>query len=989
MKVAPSEPFKIVYSLFQHEYLGYLIESYVVQMDEQDRFSYVSQNVSEKNAHEFKSGLTELDFQLIKLTGTIQQDEILRKFNTKRIEPIKFFQKIFDPKTGDKNIRGYIEQYIDQRKGEILGLLASKERLFFEMGNDGVVTWKKLHLKKTPIKVTFNFFKNEDHTQYYPVLHHEGKKVSYQYKGAIIICQNPAYMLLGEDVFHFEEGIEGKKITPFLNKKYVTIKKEVEQKYYNNYIRNLIAKHKVFAKGFDIKIEEHSPRPVLAYNYIEEPSQLSLEHNGKREKEESQAKVQFNLIFYYGPHCFGPFEHGRISVEFEEPTPRDYSFIKIERDLEVEQKVVQSLRDTKLNLLNGKTTLDQYDAALWMSYNKEDVEKLGIKVELMHGKQINGKIFKPLFTQRGELSIKIRESADWFDIKASVTFGDYEISFAELRKAILKNQKMISLPNGQIAAIEPTWIEEYKELFAFLEEQGNNDTEDHKEGMTLKKHHLSLVKMLASKQLAEVNFKSKLQVLEDFEKIEDVLMPSKFNGTLRPYQKAGYNWMQFLHQYKLGGCLADDMGLGKTIQTLAHLQKQKEEKQGTSLLVMPTSLIYNWELEARKFTPNLRVYLYVGSQRQKNVELFEHTDIVITSYGIARIDADILKNYLFNYIILDESQIIKNPDSNTAKELNKLKSKHKLILTGTPLENTTMDLWSQMNFVNKGLLGSQAYFKKEFLTPIEKKGDVKKIEKLHVLIKPFIMRRHKSQVAKDLPPKIENLQYCTMTYEQKERYEESKNYYRNLILEQIQENGLAKSQIHILQGLSKLRQLANHPAMVEEDYCGDSGKMEEIREKLNRLLEEDHKVLIFSQFVKHLAIVKQHLTKEKIQFNYLDGSTTNRQQQVEHFQNDPSTKVFLISLKAGGVGLNLTAADYVFLLDPWYNPAVEQQAIDRTHRIGQDKNVFIYKFISKDTVEEKILLLQENKRSLAEGLISTEESFMKNLSKEDILSIMD
>jgi SNF2 family DNA or RNA helicase len=530
--------------------------------------------------------------------------------------------------------------------------------------------------------------------------------------------------------------------------------------------------------------------------------------------------------------------------------------------------------------------------------------------------------------------------------------------------------------------IPDEWFTHYSELFSFIEKQNGAD-------VRLKKHHLSLVNEMQSGNLAKVSMSRKLQQLRSFDEIEEYTMPEGFKGELRPYQKAGYNWLRFLNQYKFGGCLADDMGLGKTIQTLALLQSLKENEGGTSLLIMPTSLVYNWMLEAKKFTPKLKIHAYVGTNRNKNKELFGNYDLILTSYGITRIDKDLFKEFYFNYIILDESQAIKNPSSNIFQSVKELQSSFKLTLTGTPLENSSMDIWSQMTFINPGLLGGQKFFKDEFLNPIEKNHDEVKTHKLYTIIKPFILRRHKSQVAKELPPKTENVKFCDMTEEQEKQYEEAKSYYRNQILTQFDEQGSGKSQIVLLQGLTRLRQLANHPLMVDESYGGDSGKMESLSHMIESAVLEGHKILIFSQFVKHLSIVRKHLDKYHISYAYLDGTTKDRQGQVDLFQKNEDIKIFLISLKAGGTGLNLTAADYVFLLDPWWNPAVESQAIDRAHRIGQTQNVMIYRFITRNTVEEKIMKLQSKKKKLAEELITTEEGMMKSLSRDDIANLLE
>ncbi|UYZ65234.1 SNF2-related protein [Hymenobacter weizhouensis] len=428
-----------------------------------------------------------------------------------------------------------------------------------------------------------------------------------------------------------------------------------------------------------------------------------------------------------------------------------------------------------------------------------------------------------------------------------------------------------------------------------------------------------------------------------------------------------------------------------TIQTLAMLLHRKETgaaQEAASLLVMPTSLVYNWMAEAFKFTPSLRLLIYTGTYRDKNVEQFAGYDVVLTSYGIVRLDIELLKTYQFDYVILDESQAIKNPGSTTSQAVRGLHSRHRLILTGTPVENSTMDLWSQMSFINPGLLGSQSFFRKEFLKPIEKGKDEAKTRRLHTLIKPFILRRHKAQVARELPEKIENLSYCPMTEEQQQCYEETKSYYRNKILQSIEEHGTASTQFMLLQGLTKLRQIANHPRMADEEYAHESGKLREVVRMIKSVVSEGHKVLVFSQFVKHLDIVRASLDERHISYAYLDGNTRDRHKEVARFQETEDLRVFLISLKAGGVGLNLTAADYVFILDPWWNPAVEAQAVDRAHRIGQQRTVFTYKFITRGTVEEKILALQNRKIQLVSDLITTDEAIIKSLTKEDIEELL-
>ena len=584
---------------------------------------------------------------------------------------------------------------------------------------------------------------------------------------------------------------------------------------------------------------------------------------------------------------------------------------------------------------------------------------------------------------KAQITIEVNENIDWFDVKALIRFGVYLVPFAKIRKLIIQGKAEFELPNGEMAVIPATWFVNYSELFNFIEERSAEE-------LVLRKHHLAFARELQNGELILLNLSLKLERLRNFDAINEYELPQSFVGTLRPYQHSGYNWLRFLNEYQFGGCLADDMGLGKTVQALALLAHEMEENPGfTSLLVMPTSLIYNWELEAKKFAPELKILVYSGTQRLKDPWKFRGYDIVLTSYGIVRLDIDILKDFYFNYVILDESQAIKNPTSNIAMAVNRLKSKRRLILTGTPVENSTMDLWSQMNFVNPGLLGNQTLFKKQYLLPIEKQNDRDKASRLNAMIKPFILRRLKSQVAKDLPEKLTNVKYSDMTAEQEKVYEEVKTYYREKIIGELDGGGRGSQQFTLLRGLTQLRQIANHPKLVRPDYTDDSGKLEDITYMLQETISENHKVLVFSQFVRHLTIVRAYLDENNIPYAYLDGSTKDRQAQVEKFQNDENIKVFLISLKAGGVGLNLTKAEYVFLLDPWWNPAVEAQAIDRAHRIGQENKVIIYKFITRGSVEEKIMALQDRKLALAGELISNEESFMKSLDNEDIRALLD
>jgi SNF2 family DNA or RNA helicase len=983
MKVATTRPFQLIYSVFQHEYLGYLFESFVVQLDDMGRLTLQNQNISAQNAQEFSQALDETDYKLISLMDSMQQNSIIKRFYNKKVKPSEVFSKVYtNPKDKTNQLLiEEIERYLETRRSQILQLINGK--MLFEMGKDGEPTWRQLEMLEEKATVLFHFRRNEDNTHYFPTIKHAGQKVNFQYNGSYIICKNPAWLVIEGKLYSFEKDVDGHKLLPFLNKKFIMIPRKVEDTYYRKFVAPLIGAFDVYAVGFDIVTEQHLPVPIINFSEI-----VSLNGNGtlslfdkKDEDTEGnteQSKILFELTFKYGNFSFRADHTNKVNV-FVDYQGERYTFFRIRRNLADEKLKQDILKNWGLELKHSKTVMEKPNAFAWLNDHIQHLNEYGFII------QQNNNSEKRYFLGQSSIKIEIVENIDWFDLFAIVNFGEFQIPFIELRRAILKKRNEIILPNGEVAVIPGTWIERFSELFAFA-----NENKSKKDSMILKKHHLALVNELGNGEINNLMIDRKLQKLKHFEQIDDFPIPYQFKGELRPYQKAGYDWLQFLSKYNFGGCLADDMGLGKTVQTLAMLQSEKEKGAiNASLLIMPTSLIYNWENEAKKFTPDLKVFSYKGTNRLKDPAQFNNYDLILTSYGIARLDIDLLKEYYFNYVILDESQAIKNPGSIIAKAVKKLRSKNRLVLTGTPLENSAMDLWSQMTFLNPGLLGSQHYFINEFLKPIEKKKDENKTRKLNSIIKPFLLRRHKSQVATELPEKVINIQYCAMSPAQEEEYEKAKTYFRNKILEVIEDQGVRKSQFLVLQGLNQLRQLANHPRMVIEDYKGDSGKLEDVTNMISNGISEGHKILVFSQFVKHLTIVKDYLKASKIAFSYLDGSTRDRQAEVENFQNDEDIKIFLISLKAGGLGLNLTRADYVFLLDPWWNPAVEAQAMDRAHRIGQEKKVFTYKFISKDTVEEKIVILQERKIQLAQNLITTEESFVKDLSKEDIRGLFE
>ena len=974
MHVSPTEPFQIIYSIYEHQYLGLLYESYIVQLNAKGELTYQYQNVSSKNIQEFASGISKNDVELVKLMDAIQQDAILRRFNKKGLKTFDFFQRVFRGEKPDLATQGAIVNFLEKYRIEILPKLIGSR--VFVMTNDGIPIGTEVTIPQEKAKVYFNFKREENHTIYFPVVKCAGERVKIQFTGTQMLLDKPAFILSQNVLYHFDEHVEAKKLKPFFNKGNILIDRKIEKTYYQKFVGPLISQFNVFAEGFEIRNEQHGHKGVLAVSEYAKAGQSTLFNDDVLiEDVDQNGFLQIDLYFDYGRHRFRFESMAAPNYVEPEQTEDSWIFHKVERDLNKEKEVVRFLRTTGLELKHGRLKITYAEFFDWLHVHGDELRKLGVEIEQA--------LEKEYFLGTGSLEISIVENQDWFDIKAKVRFGEFEISIIKLRELVLGNRREFRLPNGLIAVIPQEWFDRYSELFAL----SNLNEEDFP---TLPKNQFMYVQNLEKDGLATSVINRRLRNLEDFRQIEAVDVPKNFKGTLRPYQKAGYDWLHFLNTYNMGGCLADDMGLGKTVTTLAFLQALKNtDRTHPTLLVMPTSLIYNWKKESEKFTPELKVLIHAGSFREKSSELFEGHDLILTSYGVVRMDIDWLRNYRFDYVILDESQAIKNPTSNISQSVKTLNSRNRLILTGTPLENSTMDLWSQFTFINPGLLGSQSFFRDSYQIPIEKQQNEAVSMRLHARVKPFMLRRHKSQVATELPEKIETVQYCDMSPEQEKIYEETKAEYRNLLLEQIESKGMNRSQMMVLQGLSKLRQLANNPLMVDPDFVGESGKDADVIHKLNNTIENGSKVLVFSQYVKHLTIFKGYLEMNDIPFAYLDGSTKNREEQVNKFQNEPEIKVFLISLKAGGVGLNLTAAEYVFLLDPWWNPAIEAQAVDRAHRIGQKKTVFTYRFISRNTVEEKILTLQNAKKRLFQELVTTESSFLKSLSQKDIMALLD
>jgi len=588
--------------------------------------------------------------------------------------------------------------------------------------------------------------------------------------------------------------------------------------------------------------------------------------------------------------------------------------------------------------------------------------------------EAQGKIFR----RPGAMHVGVSSGVDWFELHGEVDYGGAAAKLPALLAALRRGENMVRLDDGTYGLLPEEWLSRFGPIAGL----GTAEA-DH---LRFRRNQAGLLDALLATQpevSCDATFARVRDELRSFAGIRTAEQPEGFVGQLRDYQRDGVGWMDFLRRFSFGGCLADDMGVGKTAQVLALLEARRasSDAPGPSLVVVPKSLVFNWKQEAARFTPRLRVLDHTGLAR--DIHSFSDYDVVLTTYGTLRRDAAEFKDIEFDYIVLDEAQAIKNPGTESAKAARLLRGRNKLALSGTPVENHLGELWSIFEFLNPGMLGAASVFKLAgggARNPTEETRSL-----LAQALRPFILRRTKEQVARELPPKTEQTLFCELETAQRKLYNELRVHYRSLLLHTVATQGLAKSKIQVLEALLRLRQAACHPALIDPKRRKDSSaKLDVLIDHLEEIVAEGHKALVFSQFTSLLSLVKERLDESALVYEYLDGQTRDRQQRVERFQNDPECSLFLISLKAGGLGLNLTAAEYVFLLDPWWNPAVEAQAVDRAHRIGQTRQVFAYRLIARDTVEEKILQLQSTKRDLAAAIISEDNSLIRDLKREDL-----
>ena len=943
-----------------HRLWGNILQTLFLEKESGKEFFIPQEYIQNDKSTSAFQRLTPIQREVVRFVDTYSDRNLHRMFSKKGT--VKEFQDSVDQDT----IRNHIRPFVEKQLYKVLEIARDNRLSIFVKGkgNRNVFPEDFIRIEKHPVDPVF-IFKYREGLSYSLNLIHGDSRLILHNSDTEIVSFEPCTILQGGTLFFINE-IDGKKLKPFLVKEQVTIPVDVEEKYFASFVRNTLRDYKTITEGFSIK--EISPvnhtELLLEEGINNQPVWiLSFSYNGLTIYPNSVLK---RFVNYTGKPGAPGFECFNRDFAWEE------SRVALLNEFGLHSGDHKIFTLNEMHKREDKSNL--YSAINFINESGVFLEEAGIT--------LRQRLNQEFFLGKIELQIESREREDWFDLHAVVKFHSHSVPFFQLKNYILKGIREYVLPDGMVAILPEEWFVRYRSIFEFgkIEE----------DRIMIHKQHFSM--MEGPVRDLHSNTFSRLQKLNEVKLLPDFNLPAGLKAKLRNYQVEGYKWLCFLQQNGFGGCLADDMGLGKTLQAIAVLMRSKETLSGleklTSLIIAPASLMHNWKNECNKFAPGLKVYTHVGSQRNRELTNFSYYDLILSTYHTVRQDITNLSTFDFHYIILDESQMIKNPSSKLYQSIIELKSDHKVVLTGTPIENSLTDLWSQINFVNPGLLGTLSFFKRSFVHSIEKKRDEKREAKLKELINHFILRRTKQEVARELPPVYEQIRYCNMTEEQRRFYEEEKSAARNSLQENLEEMGLEKSSMVVLQALTRLRQIANHPDMVDDRDGMDSGKFTEVYRDIESVISEGHKVLMFSSFVKHLDLFRTRLDKDRLKYAYLTGAQNQRQRAkaVYEFQNNPHCSLFLISLKAGGVGLNLTAADYVFILDPWWNPAAEMQALSRAHRIGQEKNVFVYRFISNDSIEEKIQRLQVRKKELAETFV-TANNPLKSLSENELLEL--
>ncbi|MDR1129700.1 MAG: DEAD/DEAH box helicase [Prevotellaceae bacterium] len=989
---------KFVVCLIENPVWGYILQPTLVTETEYD--TLLIQEIIERESS-FFTELTAEQKAIVLHYEKYTEKNLMKRFSKDR--NILDFREKTVPERFDRFIRPLIESVHRKmiaviRKADIPVYLRENVKI------RNLYDANRIRVSNSDSGVIFNFQKEYSGGLIYFIQVKSGNEViDLKSRFFAVVCGEPAIVVVDDRLLTFND-IDAKKLQPFITKDNIRVHPDSYRTYIEKFVVNCIKKYEVKSTGLNINEINPEKRPLL---------NLTCDLN---------MQPVLNLSFRYDKKVFQLNHFSDQKIVYAGEMAGDTVINWYKRDRQWENSIVNLL------LAGG---LKQSDACNFYVETKDAADSLDKTGAILKWIRSNAEIMKRFdfsqsasksayYTGKIETVTRIGTKQDWFDVYCMVVFDGFEIPFSSFRNHILDGIREYVLPDKTVVVLPEEWFVRYQDIMYFGKKSGNN--------IHLDRHHFKLLEAVKTPEKISLTY---------LDSPENVPVPKGINSELYNYQKKGFSWLVHLYKNDFGGCLADDMGLGKTLQTIVLLQyianenslcNQTEifpqntvleteakrhsaeiqlsifdapatpqtgastsvsdlisEKHPVSLLVVPTSLLFNWQNELKRFAPSLRVYPCSGKNRLKDkreTSVFSHFDVIITTYATIRNDIDILSVFPFHHLILDESQYIKNPESQTYKAVKSITAQHKLLLTGTPIENSLTDLWAQFNIINEGMLGSYSSFKKRYIKPIKKENEMQE-EALLRMIQPFILRRTKNEVAPELPPLSEETVYCDMSDEQAEYYEIEKNKVRNNLISEEVMMDRKKIPLLALQGLTRLRLLANHPRFVDEEYTGGSGKFEQVIMYIEGLIAENHKVLIFSSFVKHLRLFSEYFDRQNRKYAWLSGSTVDREGEVSKFVKNDDINCFFISLKAGGVGLNLTVADYVFILDPWWNPAAEMQAVSRSHRLGQDKNVMVYRFISTKTIEEKIRHLQESKTKLAEKFV-TSANPLNAMNREEI-----
>jgi len=897
-------------------------------------------------------GLNQTALDILRLAAGYDDKALMRSYS--REKTTTAFLASVQPSVVETYIRPFIERCLLK----MVPLLPAAGLALYARGDlKNRTLWPddRLKVQEEKVSVVFSFVNGPIGLRYTLKVLGEQGKVDLLGATMTVLCQEPAVVVLNKVLYVFEH-LDAKKIRPFLTKEQVEVPPASVKTYVKTFVRSCLQHHTVHTEGLDV-LSIVPKRQAF----------LSLESG----LDGCPALV---VSFGYEGKKY-PSDHTRQTIVMVEEQAETTALRWFKTDKDWEQACMALLTTQGLKQVGANHyALPPVQDEVMMDNMYNLVDWLRAHPEVLETFTIEQHLDKQYYLGEVAVTMTVDARLDWFDVQALVRFGAFEIPFGRFRHHILENRREYVLPDGTLAILPEAWFVHYRELCLFAKTKGDS--------MVLGKHQFRLAHAMDSRVAMPEPRKETLPEV-----------PTTLHALLRPYQKLGFQWLVWLYQHGFGGILADDMGLGKTVQVIAFLAYL--EQQATtqpSLIVVPTSLVYNWEQELKRFAPHLKVYTYTGNKWLRSKDsgrVFNHSHVVLTTYGILRNDIDWLETCSFHHLILDESQYVKNPDALTYKAVERLQVPFRLALTGTPVENSLMDLWAQFNLLNEHMLGPREVFKKVYMNPIAKE-DKGREAALLALITPFLLRRTKQEVTPELPLLLEETVYCDMSQEQEAVYSKEKNLLRNSLLDEKTWEQAGQASFLTLQGLMRLRLLANHPVMVDSTFRGEAGKFEQVLMRLETLRAAGHKVLVFSAFVRHLKLFAARFEAEGQAYAWLSGSTTptDREKAIRRFTEDPDVACFLISLKAGGVGLNLTAADYVFILDPWWNPASEMQALSRAHRIGQDKQVFVYRFLTSQTIEEKIRRLQENKSKLAETFVQSGNPLL-HLDKEALLCLVE